>query len=259
MGQKKRFLSKFTEALENYPNNAVYVDLFGGSGLLSHTVKQFYPNATVIYNDYDNFQERLENIAKTNALIADLRAILHGYPQDKKINHPQKGQILERLKLENDRGYVDWITVSSSILFSGKYHLNLKEFEKATLYNVVRLNEYNADGYLEGVERVTMDYKQLFKLYKNNTNVVFLVDPPYLSTDVKPYKNCWKLADYLDVLTVLDGTSFFYFTSNKSSIVELCEWIDNDSIGNPFKYASTATVSNCVNFNSSYTDIMLFK
>ena len=44
-------------------------------------------------------------------------------------------------------------------------------------------------------------------------------------------------ADYLDVLTVLKGHSFVYFTSNKSSILELCDWMDrNPFVGSPFKY-----------------------
>ena len=56
-----------------------------------------------------------------------------------------------------------------------------------------------------------------------------LVDPPYLSTEVGTYKMLWRLADYLDVLTVLKGHSFVYFTSNKSSILELCDWMDRET------------------------------
>jgi hypothetical protein len=259
MGQKRNFLKDFSKALENYPENAIYVDLFGGSGLLSHTVKQLYPDARVIYNDFDNFSGRLENITKTNALLADIRLILEGYPRAKKIDEPYKSAILKRLEEENNAGFVDWITVSSSILFSGKYHLNLEEFKKATFYNTVRMSEYNADGYLAGVERVADDYKKIFQEFKNNECVVFLVDPPYLSTDTTTYKGYWKLSDYLDVLTVLDGTRYFYFTSNKSSIIELCEWIENSTVGNPFKDANRSFVTNSVNFQSTYTDIMVFK
>ncbi len=259
MGQKRNFLNDFTKALENYPENAVFVDLFGGSGLLSHTVKQHYPNARVIYNDYDNFTGRLDNLPKTNVLLADLRVILDLYPRNKKIDDPQRAAVLERIKKEADAGFVDWITLSSSVLFSGKYHLNYAEFEKATLYNCVRLNDYAADGYLDGVERVSDDYKRIFQQFKDNESVVFLVDPPYLSTESKPYKGYWKLADYLDVLKVLDGTRFFYFTSNKSSIIELCEWIETSTVGNPFKEANRMCVTNAVNYTSTYTDIMVFK
>ena len=77
MGQKRKFLKQFKPALQNYSPTATYVDLFGGSGLLSHTVKSIYPGAKVVYNDFDNYQERLANIDRTNQLITDLRVILN--------------------------------------------------------------------------------------------------------------------------------------------------------------------------------------
>lgn len=86
MGQKRKFLKQFKPALERYPPNATYVDLFGGSGLLSHTVKAIYPESRVIYNDFDNYCQRLENIDKTNQLIRDLRVILKDHPKDSRIH-----------------------------------------------------------------------------------------------------------------------------------------------------------------------------
>ena len=88
----------------------------------------------------------------------------------------------------------------------------------------------------------------------------FLVDPPYLSTDAGTYKSYWKLRDYLDVLDVLNGTNYFYFTSNKSPIIELWDWIETKTLmSNPFTRATTATMNATVNFNSSYNDIMIYK
>ena len=89
---------------------------------------------------------------------------------------------------------------------------------------------------------------------------VFLVDPPYLSTKVGTYKMYWRLSDYLDVLKVLQGTKFVYFTSDKSSIIELCQWMgDNQSLGNSFAGATKVEFNAHMNYNSSYTDIMLYK
>lgn len=68
-----------------------------------------------------------------------------------------------------------------------------------------------------------------------------------------------KLSDYLDVLTILAGHRFIYFTSNKSSIVELCEWVGkNKLIGNPFENCHRQEFNAHMNYNSSYTDIMLY-
>lgn len=90
--------------------------------------------------------------------------------------------------------------------------------------------------------------------------MVFLVDPPYLSTDVGTYNMSWRMSDYLDVLNVLSGHPFVYFTSNKSSILELCEWIGkNKNIGNPFEGCTRMEFNAHINYSSSYTDMMLFK
>lgn len=261
MGQKRRFLNQVKKVLENCPDNTIYVDLFGGSGLLSHTIKQHYPNAKVVYNDYDNYRLRLQNVAQTNKMIADIRLILDKSPKDKRIQEPERSLILKRvLQEEQTAGYVDYITLSSSILFSMKYVQSYKQLEKETLYNCVRMSDYNTDGYLDGLTVESMDYKVLFEKYKEANNVVFLVDPPYLSTEVGTYKNYWKLKDYLDVLDVLEGTNYLYFTSNKSNIVELCEWMANKpALYNPFAGSTTSTTNNHMNYNSSFTDIMLYK
>lgn len=261
MGQKRRFLKQVKAVLDNCPDNAIYVDLFGGSGLLSHTIKQYCPLAKVVYNDYDNYRLRLENVDNTNKLISDIRAIAIDCPKDKIIAEPQRSFIVKRvLQEEQTKGYVDYITLSSNILFSMKYVLSFAQLEKETLYNCIRLSDYNTENYLEGVVVESLDYKEMFSKYQEKSNVVFLVDPPYLSTDVGTYKNCWKLKDYLDVLDVLNGTNYIYFTSHKSNIIELCDWIANKpAFYNPFAGSTTSTVNNQVTFNSSYTDIMLHK
>lgn len=260
MGQKRKFLKQFKSALANYSPTATYVDLFGGSGLLSHTVKAHYPNANVVYNDFDNYRERLANIDKTNLLIDDLRLVLKDYPKDSRITGSVRDCVMECIKTAHKSGYVDYITLSSSILFSMKYVLSFEALEKETHYNCVRQSNYSATGYLDGIEVTSQCYKQLFAKYKDVPDVVFLVDPPYLSTDCSTYKNYWKLRDYLDVLQVLDGTKYFYFTSNKSSIIELCEWIETKTpMSNPFTGSTTAKMNATVNYNSGYTDIMLYK
>lgn len=90
--------------------------------------------------------------------------------------------------------------------------------------------------------------------------VCFLIDPPYLSTQSCTYANYWRLRDYLDVLHTLNGTNYFYFTSEKSSIVELCDWLDKEyKKGNPFEGATRIEQRSNLNYNAGYTDIMLYK
>lgn len=259
VGQKRMFAAKFKEVLKQYPDDAIFVDLFGGSGLLSHITKHEKPKATVVYNDYDNYRERLDNISRTNALLADLRMLAKDCPRHKLITGKVREAIFSRIAEEEKSGFVDYITVSSSLLFSMKYVMSLDELRKQSLYNNIRKSGYSADGYLDGLEIVSCDYKELFARYKDASDVVFLVDPPYLCTDVDTYHMNWRLSDYLDVLSVLCDTTFIYFTSNKSSIIELCEWMGtHKKISNPFQNTVKLEFNAHMNYNASYTDMMLY-
>lgn len=261
-GQKRMFAKEFIKVLKHYPDDAVFVDLFGDSGLLSHITKCQKPDATVVYNDFDNYRHRLENIPRTNALLDKIREVVASVPRQKVLPEKTKEAILSLIEQEEkERGYVDYITLSTSLLFSMKYATNLDGLRKETFYNTVRKCNYDLClDYLDGLEVVSCDYRELFSRYKDVPNVVFLIDPPYLSTEVGTYIMNWGLSDYLDVLQTLVGTNYIYFTSNKSSIIELCDWMGrNNTIGNPFTGSEKVEFNARMNYNSSYTDIMLFK
>ena len=261
VGQKRMFAKEFIKVLEQFSDNAVFVDLFGGSGLLSHIAKRQKPNAKVVYNDFDNYRYRLEAIPNTNALLADIRKFADGIARHKAIEGEARELIFERLEQEQrSNGYIDFITISSSLLFSMKYVSSIEEMRKETLYNNIRKSDYQpCPDYLQGIEVVSCDYKELFEQYKDKPHVVFLVDPPYLSTEVGTYNMYWRMSDYLDVLTVLKEHAFVYFTSNKSSIVELCEWLGkNQTIGNPFARCRKVEFNATMNYNATYTDMMFY-
>jgi site-specific DNA-adenine methylase len=260
MGQKRMFVREYKKVLSSYPEDVTIVDLFGGSGLLSHVAKHEKPRAKVVYNDYDGYHVRLANIGRTNALLRQIRQETRGITRHSLIPYDVREKIFKLINGSAESGYVDYITLSSSLLFSMKYAVNMEQMKKQTLYNNVRDGDYSADGYLDGLTIVCQDYKELFDEYRNADSVLFLVDPPYLSTDVCTYRMSWKLKDYLNVLTVLEGTSYIYFTSNKSSIVELCEWIGTGKVvNNPFADAHVVTVNNHMNYNAQYTDMMLYR
>lgn len=201
------------------------------------------------------------NIPATNVLLSDLHRIAEGEPRNKRITGEVRDKMFARIEREEkEHGYVDYITVSASLLFAMKYVTSLEGMKKEAIYNRIRQTDYpEAKDYLEGLTITSEDYKEVFKRYKDVPGVVFLVDPPYLSTEVGTYKMFWRLADYLDVLTVLKGHSFVYFTSNKSSILELCDWMDrNPFVGSPFKECRKVEFSASVNYQAKYTDMMLY-
>ena len=260
MGQKRRWNGEIKTALKEFEDCDVFIDLFGGSGLLSRIVKDARPDAHVILNDFDNYKERLSHVGSTNALINDIREIVKGVERNKLIDRGRRDAILKRIKEEEKSGFVDYITLSSSLLFSVRYATCYEEMAKETLYNNVRPSDYTTDGYLDGIDVVREDYKTLFGRWTFRKNVCFLIDPPYLFTKAGTYTGNWNLKDYLDVLHTLDGTKYFYFTSNKSNIVELCEWMNrNYQVCNPFEDAVMKKTDTPMNFNSKYVDIMLYK
>lgn len=262
-GQKRSFVKSFINVISEFRHDCTFVDLFGGSGLLSHTTKFYKPKARVIWNDFDNYLNRLEIIPQTNILIAKLRDYLKDVPDKQRLSIDQKGGVLEIISHHIEEfGNIDFITISSNLLFSGNYVKTFEEFSKETLYCRVTSGQYRCDGYLQGVERESTDYMNLIDRYCNIPNMVLILDPPYLTTDVSSYNDVkyWDLKRYLNILDVIKGYPFIYFTSDKSSIVDVASWIDDRyQESDIFKSAKIAYTKNSVNHNSSYNDIMVYK
>jgi len=82
---------------------------------------------------------------------------------------------------------------------------SLQDFEKDALYYKLRMTDYTADDYLDGLEVVCMDYSELCNKYRDTPRTLFIADPSYLFTNVKTYNSVeyWILKNYLDVLTAM--------------------------------------------------------
>ena len=246
--------------LSQADNIDTVIDLFGGSGTLSRVAKDALPNCRVIYNDFDFFTERVANVASTNALLHSFRPLLANVPCNKKIPNDIKNAILQMCANAERKCTVDYITLSASLLFSGKWVQSLDELSSQTMYNRIVKTEYDVTDFLHGLEVTHCDYKELLTEYKGKDNVVFLFDPPYLSTDVGSYsESYWKLPDYLDVLSSLKGVRYIYFTSEKSELEELSDWLDRSFGCSPLKHAVRYERRAAVNAAASYKDIMLVK
>ena len=92
-GNKKLWRKNYKEILKEFEDIEIFIDLFGGSGILSRWTKDTYKDAIVIYNDFDNYRERLKNIPTTNDLMKDLRNILKDVPNRKPIDEERTNQI----------------------------------------------------------------------------------------------------------------------------------------------------------------------
>lgn len=267
-GQKRNFLYSFIDALKGFKDKDIFVDLFGGSGFLSHTIKYCMPDKRVIFNDFDNYTQRLKNINTTNEIVSKIREIIPYQirkkntitNRNKLIDTTTKQKIIDVIYDYEQKGFVDYKTLSSNLLFSGKNESNFNSFISKQFYIRIKKENYNADGYLQDVEVTHLDYKTLFEQYKNKPNVCFIVDPPYFNTDTKSYSSYWQLQDYFDVFQVLKNQSYFYFTSDKSQIIQLFKALEqNFDFKSPFQNTQKCCVKVTINKFNYYNDIMIYK
>ena len=73
------------------------------------------------------------------------------YPRGKLLSKELHERIIQRLEGEEADGFVNYITLSSSLLFSMKYAVSLTALRKESFYNNVKLSDYACDGYLDGL------------------------------------------------------------------------------------------------------------
>lgn len=157
MGQKRYFLRVFAEVLEQVEGEIdTVVDLFGGSGLLSHTAKRVLPGCRVIYNDFDRYDRRLAAVEDTNSILRTIKERLTGLQANQRLTDEQRADVLAIVEeAQNRLGWVDILTIGRSVLFSGKWVTSLEELRKHTMYNRVRPGAYECEGYLDGLESCT--------------------------------------------------------------------------------------------------------
>lgn len=260
MGQKRYFVRDFSQVLGQVEGKIdTVVDLFGGSGLLSHTAKRVLPGCRVIFNDFDRYDRRLAAVPQTNEVLRAIKECLTGVAPNARLTERQRIDVLGIVEdYERRFGWLDIMTIGRSVLFSGKWVTSLAELRTHTMYNRVRPGEYECDGYLDGLEVVHMDYRELFEQHRDNSRALFVLDPPYLTTECGMYANYWKLTDYLDVLQLLRGTKYVYFTSDKSQIVELCQWLAAEIGDNSPMYGAEVRIrENRLNYQAKYNDMMI--
>lgn len=230
-GQKKNFITEFKEVISEYDDSYTFIDVFGGSGLLGKVVSEMYPDARVIVNDYDNYKERLDNVEATNELLNNLCYDPEEFTKlKKKQKYPPEMQskMLEIIEdTEEKYGFVDYITLTSKLLFSGEQGVSIDDFKNTYFYKRT-FTPYDVEKCLtwyDDVERIVMDYRDILATYKDIEKVVFIADPPYLGTMVNSYQINWLFQDYIDVIDEFSDLNLIFFTSNKSKILELNDFI----------------------------------
>lgn len=204
---------------------SIFIDVFGGSGLVAHNIKQWYPRNQVIWNDYDNYQARLDHIAQTESLRAWLYEKVGGGEYRNTIPKEIKQEILAHIHaLETQGEYIDYAVLSSYLLFSGRYARDFIELSKGTFFSKISATRLSAQGYLHGVERVSLDFIDLLDSYKSYKNKCLILDPPYLQTQVGNYKDHFSLGQFFSLIERVQRP-YLFFGSDRSDTIEVFEYL----------------------------------
>lgn len=231
MGNKKNMLKHIKQVLETMradgeiDGESIFIDVFGGSGLVAHNIKQWYPRNQVLWNDYDNYQKRLDHIAQTESLRAWIYEKASDIGHQNALPKEIKQEILAHIHtLETQGEYIDYTTLSSYLLFSGNYARDFTELSKASFYNNISATRLSAQGYLHGVERVSLDFIDLLDSYKSYKNKCLILDPPYLQTQVGNYKDHFGLGQFFSLIERVQRP-YLFFGSDRSDTIEVFEYL----------------------------------
>lgn len=255
-GQKRNFLKIFNFELEKLCGDGdgwTIIDVFGGSGLLSHNAKYTCPNARVIYNDYDNYTERLSKIEIAEQVRINLLKIVEGYAIREQLREETRELIINYLEDKK----IDYLSMSNYILFSGNCVKSIEELRKVKkFYNIVSVTPLSGNGYLEGVETVNKCFAELLK-EKIDGKVLYLLDPPYINTMQGYHRDKSSYFGLLSQLELFElmKPPFFYFTSNRS---EIMDFVEKPSVySHLFDNCEIFTKTCAVNYSSAFIDILI--
>lgn len=226
MGNKRNMLKHIKAVIETMredgqiDSETIFIDCFGGSGLVSHNIKQWYPSNRVVWNDYDNYQERLNHLDTTGQLRQEMAKIINDTITYKdKLPHHTKEKILTLLQDKAQSGaFIDYTTISTYLLFSGNYAKTYQELAKNTFYNGLASKPLNKEGYLAGVERTQADFIDLLESYKDITNKCLILDPPYLQTQKGNYNDSFQLAQFFALIERVQKP-YIFFGSHRSDVL----------------------------------------
>lgn len=159
LGQKRRWIKDLVALLSDAPEPTTVVDVFGGSGLLSRLAKDLYPRAHVVYNDYDNYTDRLHHIEETERLRREIVAILAPLKCNSRVPDCYKVLILKAVQAHEERyKYVDWVTLSGWLLYTNNFAYSLPELASRSLYvSPTRTPLPDVSKYLQGLDIVSQD------------------------------------------------------------------------------------------------------
>lgn len=218
-GNKKYWAAELMDEAALLPAGATVWDVFGGSGVCARCIKDARPDVRVIWNDFDNYSERLRHIAESEELRKTLYRRFGGIgdasPQDSDFCRPLSSDearaFHEACVAHHQRfGFFDdllarrWSTIGVP---KGFYDLNNPP---KVLYSKVPrrpLKVAEAERWLDGLEITRCEASQL----PIQDGDFVILDPPYVETACSEYRGSGTLPPLRDAYDILRRCKFILF------------------------------------------------
>ena len=255
VGNKSLYYKYINEILDNLINHDdyIFIDCFGGSGVLSLMCRDFYINKhktipTIIYNDFDNYCSRIEYIPRLNKLMNEFNNIIQDkYNKKSRINEDDKKRI-DSLITNDDNA----ITLSNYLLYMFHKADTIDELKNSPCYynRLIKRNlPYTPTyEYFHNITIEHLDYKELINKYEEiakeyNKTLILILDPPYISTDSSRYKSSLynNITQLTDILQLLLNHHYIYFESEKSNVIDIIEFMNKLTKYPIYEYNSMIT------------------
>ena len=167
----------------------VFIDVFGGSGIVSSQLAKLYPNNKVIYNDFDYYTKLLTkpNIDRLNELRTKIYNIIQNYEYLAKINDNDSNKIRYLIK----RYYPNYENNNKlKNIFAAWLMFNATDFKlNSPFYNRLPKNNYSyvdINDYLpDNVVIEHLEYKDLINKYKTNFKQIIINSRPSIPWNIK--------------------------------------------------------------------------
>ena len=170
IGNKTKWIKDLIKYFVNNHNkfkDFVFVDVFGGSGIVSSLLAKLYPNNKIIYNDYDNYTSLLKpsSINKLNQLRREIYEITKNYKKDAPINSNDSLKI-KRLIIKYYPNYNNNVRLKN--VLAGWLMFNASNFNIENIfYNRVNSSDFDIlyDYLPDNVIIEHLDYEDLLQKY----------------------------------------------------------------------------------------------
>ena len=244
LGNKARWRREFKEVIKTYIQSGIkiFVDVFGGSGYCSYMVKQCInelglniEDFTIIYNDFDNYSERLRDYEYNLNIKREIYDIVKNSntSENERLPDDVKEQICEVLIKYNNIKPVDIKFISMLFIHQmAGYEGFDKIIKYKSFYNRITHGSIkkidNLDEYLEHLDIIRMDCMEVLEKYNDVENTCYILDPPYINDFRKTYTG-YDVRKLFEILykVLFDFKYFIYFSSDKSFIPKI---LKNDEV-----------------------------